>query len=443
MWTHFTSTQGLRTKSSLSRRRNKLFQLARTFKRSQKMVFILDLRAVMILVKACAAVMTAVTAVFETSKAQARSSSVGVKDCIKNQHEHATITNVDALKKAVLCRLKSTTPRSHPLLLTQHAHNSSSAQITLGACQAAFYNMVESFTCADIIRKHAIFHLDLPEDLLAGFSVDSRILPQGPHEEPPYIKPFGRANPPRSIAFAPMIPSVETVEKFQQANWECMRDGDLRKRIAFYQGRVAHGLPSLDAFADTPEAADYVTKHLYDRTYLWKGFQEAYERNPESTLEWLHYGTKSVLRTYPEQNEESNGSSRAVKEYQKLFPEDFKRFFSGSLAPLDDGEKGEVTISPESSHSALSTISPALSYPFLPPTTTSIAIHKLRISNDSGYASSNYLEVMEVVKDDAIEHIAPSRLYCSDFPGANDFNTHESFISLGDFVTKNNIAALG
>jgi len=56
--------------------------------------------------------------------------------------------------------------------------------------------------------------------LLLGFDLcqlGEEVIESCPHEEPPYVKPFDRANRPRHIAIAPVTPDVETVKHFRKS----------------------------------------------------------------------------------------------------------------------------------------------------------------------------------------------------------------------------------
>lgn len=255
------------------------------------MIFILATRALILLANAGAAVKNAVTTLTDSSKA--RSTCIVLKHSSQKQH---TITTIGALREAVLRQLRNTHSRSHQLLLTKHAHNAPPPHATRKDYQAAFYKIVQDIVCAGLVRQHAILHLNLPEDLIAGFVVDFRVLmhvgifipgfeqfqmedltpagpyeepiyckrfrlavdfrvlqgagilspgfekcqlledfaPPGPHEEPLYVKPFARANRPRHIDFAPAKPSAEEVREFQQAKWVNVGKVDLRKLIDVY-----------------------------------------------------------------------------------------------------------------------------------------------------------------------------------------------------------------
>ena len=59
----------------------------------------------------------------------------------------ADITTVGALKAAVAHQVRHTTPRSHQLLLTQHAHDAPSAAVATKSYILAFYAYIERTVC--------------------------------------------------------------------------------------------------------------------------------------------------------------------------------------------------------------------------------------------------------------------------------------------------------
>lgn len=168
-----------------------------------------------------------------------------------------------------------------------------------------------------------------------------------------------------------------------------------------------------------PEAADYVTKHLYEQAFNWNTYHLTFESDPEHVLEWL--------RNNPEENEKSKCFRRAAEQYQALFPKDFERYFPGSLAPLEDKEGQNVTDTFDFSlptNSVPLVLSPIPTYPSGSP--ARVAYHDYRYSTNYCYPLGFDLEADGVVRDIATKHIVITRQRWSDFPGASNFIVDES-----------------
>ena len=456
------------------------------------MFFILALRAVLLLVNAFAAIKVVLTA--PTASRKARSKLIDPKRFIQIQQVRCNTLTVGALKEAVLLQLHHTNPRSQQLLLTQSAHDAPSALAALRRYQAAFYADSQRVVCVGLVHQHAILHLHVPEDLLAGVGVDFRTLqkcgilipgsekyqlkeditPPAPHEEPIYFKrfrleidirvlfeanilipgfeqcklgegiaPLGpheescnlklrHAKAPRHIEFAPIEPSTEVLKEFQQAVWQPIGGIDLRERIAFYKNRVANGASHLHQQEDVPEGPDYVTHHMFTKAYQWKKVNQEHERDSQGVEEWLDCN--------PQELEKVLSLRSVAEEYRSEYPEDFERFFPGSLDFLDTSDNEEVAVEaalPLSSNPTSPSPSPALTFYSLSPALTSKLVPRhRRFSTDSGYLSGDDLEADGVLNDPATIYVVVTRKRWSDHLETNDMLAHEACVTFEEFIAK-------
>lgn len=215
------------------------------------------------------------------------------------QHTHTALLagpTASNLRVAVLYHLYHISPRSCQRLLIDYAHNPPSAGLSTSGLR----------------RQHAILHLHISDDLLADLNVSDRrlmllglvipgwelsilgrqITPLDPPEEPCNRVWRVRAKPPQRIELPPAEDPSDTIWcAFHDARWDSMNAEEIRRRIAFYQSRIDSGeaaiVHQLHRQSDAPDAPDYLSHHLFGKTYQLAAFQAAYRRDPWGVMQML------------------------------------------------------------------------------------------------------------------------------------------------------------
>lgn len=458
------------------------------------MMFIIALHAVLSLNNICAFVKTALTATAPGRKT--RSTTVDPKDLSKVETQHCHIT-VHALKEAILGQVHQIVPRRHQLLLTQLAYNSPETLVANNQRHVMTESTSCCNAVAGLLRQHGMLHRQIPEDLLRGikidvgtlqqngililgveqFQLDGDITPPGPDEEPSYFKRFHLVVDFHLLMDAGiLIPGFEQCQlgedtappdpheepacaKYRRANRSLRIDIeklnnydfavkhravplepiagsiDIRKQIALSQACINSGKPFDLQPEEEPGAPDYITHHMFEKTYCWKEWFQYQQQDPEG-FEWR-------LAQNPELEKNILVQHQAAEKYRANYPEDFARFFP-ELATEHDLLTNKDSLNELDSAPVSTSPSPTMTAPPLPKDSTpeppdwlNPKPNNRRASNDSGYSSGDDLSKDGVWNDPATIHVViNSKKRWSNLLGVNDFLAHESCLNLEEYMGK-------
>ena len=458
------------------------------------MMFIVTLCAALSLINVCAFVKAALIAIAPGRKTRPTAVDSKHLSKIKTQHCHITVR---AFKEAVLGQVHQIIPRSHQLLLTQLAHNSPETLVANNQRHVMTESTSCCNAVAGLLRQNDILHRQIPEDLLHGIEIDIRILqqggilipgfeqvqldrditPPGPHEEPIYFKRFHlvvdfrllmetgilipgfeqcqlgedivppdpheepaypkyrRANRPLRINLQ-KLNNYDFVVEHQAVPLEPFAGSiDIREQIALSQARINSGKPFDLQPEEEPEAPDYITHHMFEKTCCWKEWFQYQQQDPKG-FEWR-------LAQDPELEKDILVQHQAAEKYRADYSEDFARFFPELATEhdlladensLNEFDSAPVSISP----SPTTTAPPLLKDSTLePPDWLNPKPKNRRASNDSGYSSGDDLSKDGVWNDNATIHVViNSKKRWSNLLGVNDFLAHESCLTLEEYMDK-------
>ncbi|KAJ4316740.1 hypothetical protein N0V94_005297 [Neodidymelliopsis sp. IMI 364377] len=412
---------------------------------------------------------------------------------------HCNITTVNALKEALDRQLQSKTPRSYQLRLTQSAYEVFSTIFVQKLHQDVVDSTAQRNVCAGLLRQHCMLHLQIPDDLLEGVSINFRYLqkagilipgweelqlggeikPLDPHEEPVYFRRFRLTIDFRILQEGGLL--IPGFERFQIG--EKIEPPGPHEEPIYGKARRLRASRHID-FAPSGTYVPVEFHHLPQQPIVWEPvgtvdlrakiafyqkciddtdtcfqdeddvpegpsyfehheFQEAYSFSVWSqTYKQNPAAMEEHLGQDPEYKQRVQQAQTVAYQYWPLHQEDFGRYFSQASVPVTSWGSEENT---------LESASPPPSNPWSPQVSSNPSYSSSSFSSDQNLTAStrrcsndtrySYEGEAAIWNDPAIVCAPVYRYrtpkYWSDIPGDGNLLAHECCISLEEFSAKN------